>query len=34
MKGNALGMAIENAATSTTTGDDTYGALVKTTFKF
>ena len=25
---------IENAATATTTGDDTYGALVKTTFKF
>jgi len=25
---------IENAASATTTGDDTYGALVKTTFKF
>ena len=25
---------IENEATATTTGDDTYGALVKTTFKF
>ena len=25
---------IENAATANTTGDDTYGALVKTTFKF
>ena len=25
---------IENAATATNTGDDTYGALVKTTFKF